>query len=410
MTMPPTEMPLLTRDDEIVEPTKPTFKIFSNALKAYEKEVGGVQRKMLRCTASSTVKDLHGDYMTDECVQGMAPQAKNKSMTIFLNHSYKWPEDVFGKTVDSAVVARAGSSGETVWDLDLDIELNEANPRAVETYTAIKEQGIKAGVSIGAMIEDYAFIDEEEGFWGGLEIKAVDLLEASIVGIPANQRSWVVNALNALGAPKAVINKALGRVKEAKVDEPKNAPADDTEKVAYPAIVMDGTSGTATYLLNGLDVTDEIKALLEKQDNPTTIAAAPDPEEEEETTDGESSDDDDDASETTAEAALAAAADAVDALKSAGADEALSEILLGLLEEAAEEVARLRATEADLIKERDEARQEVLKAAEIVETIASTPLGRKAQFVAPVETFRTRFAGIYDEGYLKLLDEGETTE
>ncbi len=40
--------------------------------------------------------------MTSDCVQGMAPQAKAKGMTIFLNHSYQVPEDTFGKTVDAS--------------------------------------------------------------------------------------------------------------------------------------------------------------------------------------------------------------------------------------------------------------------------------------------------------------------
>src|SRR5262245_35348088 len=198
-------------DDDLVEPKGPTFKIFSGVLKAIEKDVNGEMRKFLRCTASSTVMDLHGDRMTDECVMDMAPQAKTKGMTIFLNHSYKWPEDVFGKTTDATIVSRSNDAdGRPIYDLDLEIQLNEANERAINSYAAIKDQGIKAGVSIGAMIEDWEYIDEEAGFWGGLEIKKVDLLEASVVGIPANQRSWVVNGIEALGAPKEIVRKAAG--------------------------------------------------------------------------------------------------------------------------------------------------------------------------------------------------------
>lgn len=386
--MPPTTidkttltLPTSTKDDDdIVMPVGPTFKIFSSALKAFEREVDGTSRKFLSCTASSTDKDLHGDYMTSECVQGMAPQAKNKGMTIFLNHSYKVPEDVFGKTVDSKIVARSGGAGETVWDLDLDIMLNESNQRALDTYAAIKDQGMKMGVSIGAMIEDYAFIDEEAGFWGGLEIKAVNLLEASIVGIPANQRSWVVNGLMALGAPKAVINKALGKTYVA----PEAPEVTETVEVT---------------ITNSADADQPDPA----DDPATTSSASP----EGETPDEETTSDDADASEGDTD--VTAAADAVEAMKSAGADASLAEIVLGFLEGATEEVAGLRKQIADLTKERDDARQEVQRAAEIVETIAKTPLGRKAQFAGPVSTFRSRFAGYYDEGFLKLL-EGDTTD
>jgi hypothetical protein len=375
----PTFQSEVAADDDIQQPTKPTFKIFSNALKAYEREVDGTSRKFLNCTASSTTKDLHGDYMTDECVQGMAPQAKSKSMTIFLNHSYKWPEDIFGKTVDSKVVARTGPGGETVWDLDLEVMLNESNQRAVDTYTAIKDQGIKAGVSIGAQIDDFAFIDEEAGWWGGLEIKAVDLLEASIVGIPANQRSWVVNAMTALGAPRAVINKALGR-----------APDKQAQSLVYG-----DTDGVIT--LNGIEeVTNDVEA-----------SAAPEVEIPEDAADS-SSEPEETTGETTAEAALSAATDAVVSMKSADkVDESLLEIVLSFLEGATEEVASLRKTVVELTAERDDARQDLIKAVETIETIAKTPIGRKAQFAAPIADFRTRFAGIYDEGILKLL-EGDT--
>src|SRR4051812_17772127 len=314
MKMPPT-LSLEAMSDDIVNPARPTFKIFSNALKAFEKEVDGTQRKFLSCTASSTVEDLHGDRMTAECVQGMAPQAKSKAMNIFLNHSYKVPEDVFGKTVDSKIVARSGDGGVQVWDLDLEIMLNEANQRAIDTYAAIKDQGMKLGVSIGAMIEDYAFIDEEAGFWGGLEIKEVDLLEASIVGIPANQRSWVVNGLVALGAPRAIINKALGRSSDVAPAAPAVATFGDTISPASPVEVkIEPTE-------KQLAVTDDASATL-KADAPAS------PEAESQDGGDVSDDDDDEATETTASATLDEAEAAVDALASAGADTSMLEILL----------------------------------------------------------------------------------
>lgn len=392
-----------TDDDDIVQPQGATFKIFSNALKAFERDVDGTSRKFLSCTASSTDKDLHGDFMTAECVQGMAPQAKSKGMTIFLNHSYKVPEDVFGKTVDSKIVARQ-ESGTQFWDLDLEIMLNESNQRALDTYAAIKDQGMKMGVSIGAMIEDYAFIDEDAGFWGGLEIKAVNLLEASIVGIPANQRSWVVNALGALGAPKAIINKALGRTKESNPPKPAPEPPEPPapEPPAPAVLQLEAKIAEQKILLDGVDITD--KVTIEIIDKTADAPASSDAK----TPDGgdTSSDEPDPADdETKAAARLAAASDAVDTLKSAGADGAILELLLSFLEGAAEEAASLRKTNEELTTELASARQDVQRAAEIVETIAKTPLGRKATFSGPVSTFRSRYGGYYSESLLRLLDE-----
>lgn len=414
--MPPTLTLTAPADDDIVNPARPTFKIFSNALKAFEKEVNGTPRKYLSCTASSTVEDLHGDRMSVECVQGMAPQAKSKAMTIFLNHSYKVPEDVFGKTVDSKIVARTGDGGVQVWDLDLEIELNEANSRALDTYAAIKDQGMKLGVSIGAMIEDYEFIDEEAGFWGGLEIKEVNLLEASVVGIPANQRSWVVNGIAALGAPKVIINKALGRTKESNPPKPAPEPPDPPAPAPEPVKAIEVTQ---RFLLDGKDITDQVKVeTTEKEATPNpdgsfTLSGDSDapasPEAESQDGGDTSSDDDDEATETTASATLDDAEAAVDALASAGADASMLEILLSFFEGATEEVASLRKANQDLTAELEQARADVQRAAEIVETIAKTPLGRKATFSAPVSTFRSRYAGYYSEGLLKLLDDGEET-
>lgn len=395
-------------DDDIVEPDKPTFKIFSGALKAFIREdANGQARKMLSCTASSTSEDLHGDNMTDACVMDMAPQAKAKSMTIFLNHSYKWPEDIAGKTIDARVVQRM-SGAERFFDLDLEIEVNESNERAVNSWTAIKEQGIKAGISIGAMILDYAFKDEDAGWWGGLEIKQVDLLEASIVGIPANQRSWVVNGIEALGAPKAIIRKAVGLPEKPVKTASKPAP------VVAPEVI---TAKTAHFVIkdkDGKDITSEVTLSTEETDTEPNAdgtvtltgddaTASPDGAETPESTDSPA-----EATEETP--SVEAAANAVATLKSAGADESLLEIVLSFLEGAAGEVASLRKELADQTEALTEARQDVQKAAEAVELLAKTPIGRKAQFAGPISTFQNRFAGYYDEGLLKLLDERNTTE
>lgn len=423
-------------------PEAPTFKFITGALKAFEKDVDGAARKFLSCTASSTIEDLHGDRMTAECVTNMAPQAKAKGMTIFLNHSYKVPEDVFGKTMDARIISRStDENGAAIYDLDLEVMLNESNPRAANTYAAIKDQGMKLGVSIGAMIKDYAFLDEEAGFWGGLEIKAVDLLEASIVGIPANQRSWVVNGIEALGAPQEMVRKAAGlpergveKLKKAVgIINPPTEPTPEPTPEPEPAVAK-LVSVDQRFFLNGVDVTEQLdveatqKEAVTNADGSVTIestkfkslivkdaegkditdedSAAPEEETPDESTE-KSGDPADPADDEDPAKALGTASDAVATLKSAGADATLLDIVLGFLEGAAEEVASLRKANEDLAKEVDTARQDLAQSVEIVETIARTPLGRKAQFAGNISTFRTRFAGIYPEEYLKLLDEGE---
>lgn len=143
-------------------------------------------------TASSTIRDLHGDEIVETALVDMETAANN-NLTIFGNHSYQVPEDVYG-SVEAAVLARAVAStktGDPIHDLKMSIVINTENDRAVKTWKAISK-GTKLGLSIGAMIpEGGARIDKKTK---RLIIEHLELLETSIVGIPANPRSWVDSA------------------------------------------------------------------------------------------------------------------------------------------------------------------------------------------------------------------------
>lgn len=168
-----------------------TFKIYTGLLKAAR----GVDGKMrLHGTASSTVKDLHGDTMMPSAIADMETSA-NKNLTIFLNHSYNVPEDVGGSVERASSISRGfDTEGNQNVDLMFDIVINDANPRAVQTFEAI-ERGTKLGLSIGAMVPQGGATRNKDGTF---LINHVDLLETSIVGIPANPRSWVEYAVKSL--------------------------------------------------------------------------------------------------------------------------------------------------------------------------------------------------------------------
>lgn len=171
------------------------FKLHTGLLRAYEQELpDGTKRKKFRTTASSTVTDLAGDEMKISAIEKMAAQAR-RGMTIFLNHSYNVPEDVLGSCDDAHVIQRGfDTSGAPVIDLDFDIGLLESNPRAIQAWDAINS-GVRLGTSIGAIVR-HATKKKD----GGLVIDDVDLLEASLVGIPANPRSWVHYAVRSIKA------------------------------------------------------------------------------------------------------------------------------------------------------------------------------------------------------------------
>lgn len=171
------------------------FKLYTNALKAYTAENGDLH---VVGTTSSTIRDLHGDEMTLSALKSMEETAKN-NMTVFLNHNYNVPDDIFGSVTDARIVKRFDDeTGAEVYDLDVDVRVvgEDENPLAMKTYRAIK-RGVKLGLSIGARVDK---VSKKKGNGGEdtYVIESVRLLETSVVGIPANQRSYLQNALKSL--------------------------------------------------------------------------------------------------------------------------------------------------------------------------------------------------------------------
>jgi len=388
----------------------PKVKLFTGALKAYETSGG---RRVFRATASSTIKDLHGDLMTEDCIRDMALQARNgptgNGLTIFLNHRYNVPEDVAGKVAGSQVLNRENDeAGLPIWDMDYEISLASGSARLDQTWNLIHNDGITLGISIGAYILEYDFVDKEEGFWGGLIINKVLLVETSIVGIPANQRSWIQNGVIAIGKSLGIEEKTIRRVLDGKEARPimKTASA-DTVTLSTTVTISPEEQTTNNLLVIEQVETPEAPSGDEPQEPaeaaPETESPAEPIEETSETPDVETTE-----------------ADAAPALDAIAPDIALSlnsgstptvELVLAALEQAAATLSTVRAEKAilqvkydEVVAERDQAVKDRNDAAEIIAIVARSPLGRKTQFQAPVQSFRAKFGDIYDEAFLKLLE------
>lgn len=172
------------------------FKIYTNALKAYENEIG---EKFVAGTTSSSIRDLHGDEMSLNALKSMADTAR-QNMTVFLNHNYNVPEDLFGSATDAEIIKRWDSeTNQEVYDLDVNIRVvnEDENPEALRAYRAIK-RGVKLGLSIGARVEKASRKAAQGDQPESIVIEQVRLLEASVVGIPANQRSYLHNAIKSI--------------------------------------------------------------------------------------------------------------------------------------------------------------------------------------------------------------------
>lgn len=169
---------------------QPDFKIFTTALKALEQDDGG---RTLVATGSSDIVDYGGDRMEVSALRDMESGIPGK--TIFMNHSYNVPDDVFGRCVGAKIVQRDGRA-----DLDLTIAVAGTNAGAEKTWNLIKQDAVQLGVSVGCFIDDFDLVErnKQTGEPGYVSIRHVTPLEFSIVGIPANPRSWVQMAAKAL--------------------------------------------------------------------------------------------------------------------------------------------------------------------------------------------------------------------
>lgn len=351
-----------------------TFNLYSGLLKAFTAEDG---TRRIRTTASSTATDRRGHEITEGAIRNMAASAKN-NMTIFLNHSYKVPEDVFGSVEDVAVINRDG-----VWDLDFEVRLNEANPRAVKTYEAI-QGGTKLATSIGAnIIRDK--VRKSDG--GGQIFDDLELVEASIVALPANPRTWIHYMLKAL--KDAPLELDGDDSEEEEEEHTHDEEEETTEEAAAPVPPSSSIEPTAVVAESTLvaesEAPDETEPAQEGQPTEPETADAPaeEPAAEEE------------AEETSAiPEGLTEFSELVGLLKSAMGE------LVDTRKERDEEHAGRIAAET----ERDKAIADLGKAQSIVEGIAALPIGRRTGFDDYVREFRTKFSDVYGDDFLKMLE------
>lgn len=169
----------------------PDFTMYTGAMTAPEDEPG-----IVRMIGSSTDRDLQGDTMALSALADMAQAPVG--LTIWLNHTYELPGSIFGSLLEQPKLVQQG----TLADLHIASDVEKDNPAAAQTYKYIQNKR-RLGCSVGAMVLEYE-IDEEndngDSWWPPIIILRVLPLEWSVCGIPANQRSWVENAIKGLFA------------------------------------------------------------------------------------------------------------------------------------------------------------------------------------------------------------------
>lgn len=403
-----------------------TFKIFAPTMIA-SRDADGKMR--IEGVASSTVRDSHGDQLTRRALEKMAASAKG--LTIFLNHEYRVPEDVFG-TVEKVRLERTGqidaATNEEIFDLRMGIVVQQKNKRAVEAFEQM-EPGpdrlpTRLGLSIGAMIpEGGAKFDKSKG--GRYIVDDIDLVETSLVSMPANPRSWVDYAVKSLSGKLPnqlrkgsadLLAEVLAAEGVAVIDS-----VDEEELVPDPEPVTEATEETEEA--SGEDEAPE--------DDPTADHTAPTEDDAPATADtkarvtvwdgdkvievdtGRSKPKTEDLS---AQAEPENAGSPEGATKSLDLDEdaAAEQAVVVTLKSSERLILSLRGqiaakeAEIDAIREERDAAVQLAKMSvegtqQVLEKLAELPAGRKTGFVEVQKEFDTIRDDIYDADFRKLL-------
>ena len=188
------------KDTEDLTRLAKDFKFFSGPVKAFTKSEDGKKTLYVEGVASSTVQDRQGDQINRAAVMKMAETAQG--ITLFLNHSYNVPEDVFGVCTTVGLEPAQDKQQGPCTDMHVTVRVEDSNPRAMACWTAINN-GTRLAFSIGGNLGGYVLRDPKPGEDPGpfmyegkvMEITDLKLYEISLVGIPANQRSYVEDAL-----------------------------------------------------------------------------------------------------------------------------------------------------------------------------------------------------------------------
>jgi len=375
------------------------FNVFVPMLKSGIGESDGKRR--LHGTASSTVKDRHGDVITLGALRKM--EAGANRLTIFLNHDYRVPEDVAG-TVEKAEI-RSHPSDPDIHDLVFDIVVNETNPRAINAWESIQE-GTQLGLSIGARIPNGGATKSADGAY---VINDIELLETSLVGVPASPRSWVdyaVKSLRRVEILKSTNPNAIGVDVEEPEDETEpdgveKATAMELAVADEPAVEV--VNETPTPEGEDQSPTDE-EAEPETEpaysdpesvdvldsDEPSTPQDAPDPTSHPENGDLFQSDE--------AEITLTALLSSADSLQAAHS----------IIEVQNREMVEMKASLTAAEEERDRvvtlSQKTMDQTTSLLERLQKAPMGRKTHPVV-IETAKEfeGLKGVYTEGVMALL-------
>jgi len=177
----------------------PVFKFVSDgAVEVTNFHVGETASKaaaegdpgIVTLVASTNAIDLVGDVMEQSALEQMKQSAPGTS--VFLNHSYNLPEDLFGTVIEAEIVTKnlinpLAKEAQPYLCLIYKVApvTKDENPRGFQTYTMLSKGKRKLGASVTVLV-----LEKAENPDGKRSIKKVFYIETSMVGVPCNQLSW----------------------------------------------------------------------------------------------------------------------------------------------------------------------------------------------------------------------------
>jgi HK97 family phage prohead protease len=356
---------------------------FAGDIRAFtKKDASGKELLYLGGTASSTAEDLYGDILDGNAQESMKNQFAG--LTAWLNHSYKIPEDTLGVFERASLQLRADASGQQFVDLDIECRIYDDNPRALAAYNQVKEGGIRHGWSIAGYFTDLDWKDKDS--WSFI-VHDVKLLEASLVGIPANQRSWAKTAKSvdasikrrAVAAAERIARTARELVMkslfETRDDGGEMSPDDMRDKVTL-ALAHLANAKEHGLCVKGIDhvqqATTHLSAILDTNDDGGTVVS---PEGDENPIDNYHADPiviKISADTTAAQAELKKLADLVEQ------NQASFDKLTGAIVKATEQSAALDAEIAEKTKRKEALDVELKTLQDAIAAAKAEPLGRRS--------------------------------
>jgi len=178
------------------------------------KSIDAEQMKVSGVVGSDDSVDRHGDRINPK---GWDIENFKKNPVIMLNHDYS--QFPIGKAVN---VKRSKNS------LVFDIQFSKTLPLAQEAFNLVKE-GIMKAWSVGFIVKEWA----KSG--GEYTIDQMELLELSLVGIPANPNA-LLNSLNADQRKMVKSFNLLLKSLEETSDEEEKAEIEASDEVVSPEV------------------------------------------------------------------------------------------------------------------------------------------------------------------------------